>query len=151
MKITFVEADNRKREFLVRVGRSKQYNFPYSKAEPEIEREQVTRAEIDPELGAEAVRFETESGKSYWFHIEQVLEYHSDPGYLADLLLYQLTVECEKRVETSGLSRRQIARRLGTSVPQLYRLMDTTNYNKSMKQMVSLLTVLGAEVALTVS
>jgi len=53
-------------------------------------------------------------------HIEQALEYNQDPGYLAELLVHQLTAEAYRRVKTSGLSRRELARRLKTSVPQVY-------------------------------
>jgi predicted XRE-type DNA-binding protein len=55
-----------------------------------------------------------------------------------------------KRIETAGLSRREIARRLGTSVPQLYRLLDPTNDAKSINQLIALLHVLGCEVDLKV-
>ena len=41
-------------------------------------------------------------------------------------------------------------RRLGTSAAQFYRLLDTTNYRKSIGQMVSLLYVLDCEVTLDV-
>ena len=50
----------------------------------------------------------------------------------------------------AALGRREIARRLRTSVPQLYRLLDTTNKRKSIKQLVSLLHVLDCDVELVV-
>jgi transcriptional regulator with XRE-family HTH domain len=55
-----------------------------------------------------------------------------------------------KRIATAGLSRREIARRLGTSAPQLYRLLDPSNSSKSIYQLISLLHVLGCEVDLEV-
>jgi len=60
--------------------------------------------------------------------------------------MHRLTVEAGKRIATAGLSRREIARRLGTSAPQLYRLLDPANSSKSINQLVSLLHVLGCEV-----
>jgi predicted XRE-type DNA-binding protein len=83
-------------------------------------------------------------------HLEQVLEYHEEPEYLAELLLYRLSLEARKRIDKTQLSRRQIARQLHTSVPQLYRLLDPANSNKSMKQLVTLLHVLDCEVDLVV-
>jgi len=83
-------------------------------------------------------------------HIEQVLEYNRDPGYLRDLLLYKLTLEAQKRVEASSLSRREMMRRLGTSAAQFYRLLDQTNYRKSVDQVLSLLQVLDCDVDLIV-
>lgn len=83
-------------------------------------------------------------------HIEQVLEYNKDPDYLRDRLLYRLTLEAQKRIAASSLSRREIIRRLGTSATQLYRLLDQTNYSKSVDQLVSLLQILDCEVNLVV-
>jgi hypothetical protein len=51
----------------------------------------------------------------------------------------------------SALSRRQLAKRLKTSVPQLYRLLDPANTNKSMKQLVALLHVLDCDVDLVIN
>ena len=68
------------------------------------------------------------SGRTGTVHVEQVLEYNQDPTYLRDLLLYRLTLEAQKRVAESPLSKREIVRRLGTSAAQLYRLLDQTNY-----------------------
>ena len=61
-----------------------------------------------------------------------------------------LTMEAQGGVEGSGLSMRQIAKRLKTSVPQLYRLLDPANTRKSMSQLVALLHVLDRDVDLVV-
>jgi hypothetical protein len=61
-----------------------------------------------------------------------------------------LSIEAQKGLESSKLSRRQIAKRLNTSVPQLYRLIDPTNTSKSMKQLVALLHILDRDVDLVV-
>ena len=54
--------------------------------------------------------------------------------------------EALKRVEASPLTTREIIRRLGTSASQFYRLLDTTNYRKSVRQMLTLLHTLDCEV-----
>jgi predicted XRE-type DNA-binding protein len=79
-----------------------------------------------------------------------VLEYNQDPAHLRDALLYKLTLEARKRVEASPLSKREIIRRLGTSAAQLYRLMDQTNYRKSIDQLLRLLHILDCDVDLVV-
>jgi len=79
-------------------------------------------------------------------HIEQVLEYNKDPGYMRNLLLYKLTIEAQNRVEHSSLSKRETIRRLGTSPAQLYRLLDSTNYRKSVDTLLRLLQVLDCDV-----
>jgi hypothetical protein len=90
------------------------------------------------------------SGKTGTVHLEQVLEYNQDPNYFRDLLLYKLTLEAQKRVAESRLAKREIVRRLGTSATHLYRLLDQTNYEKSVDQLVSLLQVLDFDVDLIV-
>jgi len=47
--------------------------------------------------------------------------------------------------EASERSARDVARWLGTSPTQLYRLLDPTNYAKSLLRLISLLYLLGAE------
>ena len=79
-----------------------------------------------------------------------VFDYNEEPGYMRDLLLHNLTCEALNRLETTSLSKREIIRRLGTSPAQFYRLIDTTNYRKSVDKMLSLLQVLGCEVDVTV-
>ena len=105
---------------------------------------------VDEEAGREAFTYVLHSGRTGTVHVEQVLEYNRDPTYLRDLLLYQLTREAQKRVAKSPLSKREIIRRLGTSAAQLYRLLDQTNYRKSVDQMLALLQVLNCDVDLVV-
>jgi hypothetical protein len=111
----------------------------------------VADAGVDQELANEAFTYVLASGDEGFVHVDQVLEYNEDPTYLRDLLIYKLTVEAKQRVEASGLSRRELARRLKTSVPQLYRLLDTTNTKKSINQLVSLLQILDCSVDLVVT
>lgn len=152
MKIRKVEANNRKGEFRVVTYSGDTFVFPYAKTEPRPDSaDKIADAYIDRELGREAFSYVLESGAEGSVHLDQVLEYNEDPTYLRDLLIYQLTVEAKKRVEQSGLSRRELARRLKTSLPQLYRLLDPTNTRKSMNQLVALLQILDCSVELVVT
>jgi DNA-binding TFAR19-related protein (PDSD5 family) len=85
------------------------------------------------------------------FGSHAVLDYNAEPEHVRTLLLHRLTVEARTRLESSGLSRREVMRRLGTSASQLYRLLDTTNTTKSLGQMVDLLQVLGCDVDVIVT
>jgi hypothetical protein len=69
---------------------------------------------------------------------------------MRDLLLYRLTLEAQKRVRRSSLSRRELIRKLRTSPAQFYRLLDQTNYRKSVDQLLSLLRILDCEVEVVV-
>ena len=150
MKIRRVQANNRKKSFVVQTSR-RHFDFPYSKALPKpTKTDPVSTVSVDPELGREAFTYVLKSGREGSIHIEQVLDYNEDPGYMRDSILYKLTVEAQKRVEKSPLSRREIIHRLGTSATQFYRLLDQTNYKKSIDQLLLLLHVLDCSVELKV-
>src|ERR1043166_9362395 len=150
MRCRSVDRNNRKKVFEVRTSK-KGVVFPFSKAEPPpTMQDPVTEVFVDPEAGREVFTYVLESGKSGTIHIEQVLEYNQDPTCLRDLLLYRLTLEAQKRIAESALSKREIIRRLGTSAAQLYRLLDQTNYRKSIDQVLVLLQVLNCDVDLVV-
>lgn len=150
MKIRSVKFNNRKKAFEVKTY-SKTYSFPYAKADPQPEAsDPIARVVVDKELGREGFVYTLRSGRDGTIHIEQVLDYNQDPGYLRDLLLYRLTIEAQKRIEESPLSKREVIRRLGTSAAQLYRLLDQTNYKKSVDQVLNLLHVLDCDIDLVV-
>jgi len=150
VKITSVTANNRKRAFEVKTRRG-QWPFPYSKAEPApTASDPLVELYVDPELGREGFTYLLASGAEGSVHIDHVLDYNEEPGYMRDLLLYNLTVDALERIEASPLSKREIIRRLGTSPAQFYRLLDTTNYRKSVDKMLALLQVLDCEVEVIV-
>ena len=150
MKVTSVTANNRKRAFEVKTRRG-EWLFPYSKAEPEpTTSDPLVELYIDPELGREGFTYLLASGAEGSVLVDHVLDYNEEPGYMRDLLLYNLTVEALERIEASPLSKREIIRRLGTSPAQFYRLIDPTNYRKSVDKMLALLQVLDCEVEVIV-
>ena len=150
MKIRSVKANNKKKVFEVKVS-TKKYWFPYVKARPTpTPDDPITRVFVDNELGSEGFTYELASEKTGTIHVDQVLDYNQDPNYLRDHLLYKLTLEAQKRVASSPLAKRELVRRLGTSATQLYRLLDQTNYEKSVDQLVSLLQILDCDVDLVV-
>ncbi len=150
MKIKAVERNNRRRVFEVST-RGGAYVFPYAKLEVRPSaKNRIRDLHVDQELGREAFTYVLESGDEGTVHIDQVLEYNQDPDYLTELLLYELTLEAQRRVESSAISKREISRMLGTSAAQLYRLLDQTNYRKSVQQMLRLLYLLDCEVELVV-
>jgi hypothetical protein len=150
VKIRSVTHNNRKRAFEVRTARRKLV-FPFLKADPAPTiQDPITELVVDTEAGREAFTYALHSGRTGTVHVEQVLEYNQDPKYLRGLLLYRLTLEAQKRIAESPLSKREIVRRLGTSAAQLYRLLDQTNDRKSLDQVLALLQVLDCDVDLVV-
>ena len=150
MKITSVKANNRKRAFEVATRRG-EWLFPYGKTRPTPSpHDPIADVYIDSELGSEGFTYVLKSGAEGSLHIDHVLEYNRDPSYMRDLLLFELTADALDRIESSPLSTREIIRRLGTSPAQFYRLIDTTNYRKSVDKMLELLQVLDCEVEVVV-
>jgi len=150
MKIKTVTANNRKKAFEVHTGAGT-FLFPYAKLDLTPARDNpVKTVFVDKELGREGFTYVLQTGDEGSVHIDHVLEYNEDPAYLRDLLLYKLTLEAQKRVEQSPLSKREIIRRLGTSATQFYRILDQTDYRKSIDQVLGLLHVLDCSVDLIV-
>ena len=150
MKIRAVTGNNRKKVFEVKTAR-RTLALPYAKVDPPpTTHDPLARIFVDPELAHEGFTYMLTSGREGTVHLDQVLEYNQDPRYLRDALLYKLTLEAQRRVEASPLAKREIIRRLGTSATQFYRLLDQTNYRKTVDQLLSLLHVLDCDVDLVV-
>ncbi len=150
MKIRAVTANRRRRTVEITTSKGGLL-FPFSKLQPKpTPDDPIARLCVDKDLGSEGFTYVLVSGKEGTTHIEQALAYNRDPNHLRDALLYKLTLEVQRRIAGSSLSRREIIRRLGTSAAQFHRLLDQTNYSKSVDQLLSLLQVLDCEVDLVV-
>ena len=150
MKIRSVKTNQRRKAFELAVG-GKRLTFPFARLEPRPTADDpLMKVFVDRELGAEGFTYILRSGSEGTVHVEDVLEYNQDPDYLRDLLLYRLTLEAQTRVAATPLSRRELIRRLRTSPTQFYRLLDPTNYRKSVDQLLRLLQALDCDVDLVV-
>ena len=150
MKIRSVQLNNRRRLFEIEVD-NRSLTFPYTKlAVGPAKGNPVEKVWVDPDFGEEAFTFCLKDGTEGSVHIDHVLEFNRDPQFVAELLLYKLSIEAKKRLSSSGMSNREIIRRLGTSASQYYRLLDPTNTKKSVGQMLGLLQLLGCEIDVVV-
>ena len=150
MKIRSVKANNRRKAFEITTAKQR-LGFPYTQLEvPPTADDPIANVYVDRELGGEGFTYVLKSGREGTVHVEHVLEYNQEPDHLRDLLLYRLTLEAQKRIAATGLAKREVIRRLGTSPTQLYRLLDQTNYRKSVDQVLRLLQVLDCDVELVV-
>jgi hypothetical protein len=150
VKIRAVSSNNHRKAFRVSAG-AVSYWYPYARVKPAPSSvDPVTIVAVDAELGREAFTFTLSSGQEGTVHVEQVLDYNEDPGYLRDMLLYELTLEAQQRVASSRVSKRELIRRMKTSPRQFYRLLDQTCAGKSLDQLVKLLAVLECDVQLRV-
>ena len=151
MKVSSVKVNGRRRCFEIGLGRKGVLDFPFARTEPAPgPRNPVVDASVDAELGREGVTYRLRSGAEGVILADQVLDYHKDPDYLRDLILHQLTVEAMRRMDADKLGIREVGRRLKTSPAQVYRLLDPTNYRKTVDRMLALLQVLDAQVEVRV-
>jgi hypothetical protein len=109
VKLRGVRINARRKAFEVRTS-SRWLLLPFGKVEPRpTPDDPVVRAFVDTaRLGGFV--FVLRSGRKGRVHVEQVLEYNRDPSHLRDQLLYALTLETQKRVKASALSRRELIR-----------------------------------------
>lgn len=150
MKIDSVGHNNHRHSFTV-VTQGRKFAFPYAKAEvcPSAS-DPIRELWIDEEVGREGFMYRLASGVEGFVHIDQVLEYNRDPGYMRELLLFELSMQAQDAMAASKLRKSEVTRRLGTSAAQLRRLLDQTNTQKSVDSMFALLQVLDREVEVSV-
>jgi hypothetical protein len=150
VKIRAVTANNRMKVFELRLGRGG-LSYPYAKLpHPPTATDPVADVFPDPDAGSEAFTYRLASGVEDTVHLDAVLEYNQDPGYLNGLLVHQLRVEALKAIAESTLAKRELCRRLGTSPSQLYRLLDSRRSGTSAGQLLAILHLLGREVEVVV-
>src|SRR5438309_2124499 len=146
MKIKKVSVNDKKRCFVVETSKEV-LEFPYSRVHLKSSlQDKIKHIFVDQELGREAFTYQLESGKENTVHLDQVLEYNQDVDYLRKMLLYKLTLKAQALLKERKSPKREVMRRMGTSPTQFYRLIDQTNYKKTIDQMTKLLTALDCHV-----
>jgi len=150
-KIDFVSFNNRKRAIEVQTKQGA-YELPFAKLTTKPTKgNPIVEIFVDKELARRCVTFKLKDGQEDSVPLEAFLDYNRDPEYLRQAEVHKLTVKAIELVENSGLAKRFICRQMGTSLSQLSRLLDPTNYDKSIDQMIRLLTLLGAKVEIKVA
>lgn len=151
-KISSVTMDKKKKLILVRSKNDEFLSLPFSRLSTVPSAgNPILDIWVDKELGSQAVTFKLKDGMVDSIPLDAFLDFNKDPEYLRSLELYQLTLKAEKLLDKSGMSKREVARRMGTSMSQLSRLLDATDQKKSIDQMMKLLTILGATVTVKVA
>jgi len=142
MIIRNVNVNNRRRSFEIETKKGA-LSLPFVKLNLVPSRtNKIKDVYVDKELGKEAITYVLESGAEDSVHVDDFLFYNKDPDYMRDHTLYKLTAKAVDLLKESKLPKRELARKLKTSPTQLYRLLDTTNYSKTIDQMVRLLACL---------
>lgn len=143
MKIQHVSINQRKKILEIETAKGPM-SLPFSKLSLKpTATNKIKNVFVDAELNHRAVTYVLESGKEDSIHLDAFLDYNRDPDFMRNAILHDLTVQAVHLLKKSGLSKHELTRRLKTSPSQLYRLLDTANYRKSVDEMLRLLAVLG--------
>lgn len=144
MKIKNVFINNRKKVVMIETYKGS-FSLPFSKLQIKpTKKNKIDKIFVDKELASQAITYKLSSGEEDSVHIDAFLDYNHDPNFLREAILHGLTAEALKFSKSLAISKHEIARRLFTSLSQVYRLLDPKNNKKSVDGMLRLLAVLGS-------
>lgn len=141
-KFKTVAPDNKKRVFHLEYTSGLKIECPYSALGI---RGKVIEAAPDHETDRHSFYFILDNGKNDFVPFDQPLHIAQHPEYVRQHTLYEVTKQLNEFINRSRASKRELARRLGTSVSQLARLLDTTNYKKELSRLIELAALLNYE------
>lgn len=141
-KFKNVAFDNKKRVFHLEYTSGLKFDCPYFSLGI---KDKVVDAGPDPEVGGHSFYFTLENGKKDYVPFDQPLHIVQNPEHVKEQTLYQMTKRINGVIAREGVSKRELARRLNTSMSQLSRLLDTTNYKKELSRLIEIGTILDYE------
>lgn len=141
-KFKKVLLDNKKKVFHLEYTSGLRIECPYSALGIH---NLVMEAAPDVESGRHSFYFILNNGKKNYVPFDQPLHIAQHPEYVKQQTLYEMTKQLNKLIGQSGISKRELARRLSTSLSQLSRLLDTTNYKKELSRLIELAALLNFE------
>lgn len=149
-KIKKVFYNNRRKVIEVESAKGR-FSLPYSKLMNKPTKiNPIEDLYIDKDLASTGITYVLKDGTEDSVPFDAFLDFNKDPDYVREIELYNLTVKTNSLVKKSGMSKREICRRMNTSMSQLSRLLDVTNYSKTFDQLIKLNTILGVEVKIDV-
>ena len=137
-----VAYDNKKRVFHLEYTTDLKLDCPYSALGI---RNKVVEAGPDSEVGGHSFYFVLDNGKKDYVPYDQPLHIVQNPEYVKEQALYEDTRQLNEFIEKAGISKRELARRLGTSMSQLFRLLDAPNYKKELSRLIEIAAMMDYE------
>lgn len=137
-----VAYDNKKKVFRLKYKTGLELECPYSALGIH---EKVVEAAPDAEVGKHSFYFILDNGKKDYVPYDQPLHIAQHPEYVKEQTLYEITKQLNKFIGEVKISKRELARRLNTSMSQLLRLLDTTNYKKELTRLIEIAAMLNYE------
>lgn len=141
-RFKLVEFDNKKRVFRLAYTSGLVIECPYSALSIN---KKVIEAAPDSEDGGFSFYFVLENGKKHFVPFDQPLHIVQNPSYVKEQTLFEMTKELNRFIKADSISKRELARRLNTSLSQLARLLDTTNYKKDLSRLIEIAAILNYE------
>ena len=141
-KFELVTFNNKKKVFHLIYTSGLQVECPYSSLSIG---KNVVEAGPDKEVGSHCFYFVLENGYTGCVPFDQPLHIIRHPDYVREEVLYKVTVELQDIIALKKIPKRELARRLKTSVTQVNRLLDQTNYNKDLSRLIEIATIIGYE------
>lgn len=138
-KFKHVTFDNKKRVFHLEYTTGLRVECPYSALGI---REGVTQAAPDSEVGNHSFYFVLKSGKRDYVPYDQPLHIVREPEYAREEALYEITLAINEFIRKEKIPKRELARRLNTSMSQLGRLLNPANYNKELSRLIQIAAML---------
>ncbi len=141
-KFKYVIFNNRKKVFNLTYTSGLEVECPYSAL---AIKKKVVEAGPDPEVGYHSFYFKLEDEYIGYVPFDQPLHIVKNPDYLRAEAVNRMTHEVKDMYEKKNISKREIARRMNTSVTQINRLLDINNFDKDISRLIQMAAVLGHE------
>lgn len=141
-KFKLVRFNNKKKVFHLTYTSGLEIECPYSALSID---KNIIDAGPDKEVGNHCFYFVLEDGEKDYITFDQPLYIIRHPDYVREEVLYNLTLELQKIIALKKIPKRELARRLNTSVTQVNRLLDQTNYKKDLSRLIEIATIIGYE------
>jgi hypothetical protein len=141
-KFKHVTFDNKRRVFHLEYASGLKIDCPYSSLGIH---QKVKKAAPDNEVGKHSFYFVLENGKKEYVPYDQPLHIVQNPEYVRQQALYKMTKMINQFISREKVSKRELARRLHTSMSQLTRLLDITNYKKELSRLIEIAAILNYE------
>ncbi|NJL24043.1 MAG: hypothetical protein HC902_01895 [Calothrix sp. SM1_5_4] len=141
-KFKHVAFDNKKRVFHLEYTSGLKVDCPYSALRI---KGKIVDAAPDAEVGGSSFYFVLESGKKDYVPYDQPLHINQVPEYAKQQALYEMTKAINEFIRKERVPKRELARRLNTSLSQLARLLDVTNYKKELSRLIEIAAMLNYE------
>ncbi|OFZ81320.1 MAG: hypothetical protein A2583_10355 [Bdellovibrionales bacterium RIFOXYD1_FULL_53_11] len=138
-KFKNIAFDNKKRVFNLEYNTGLRIMCPYFALGI---KGKVIEAAPDPEVGGHSFYFILDNGKKDYVPFDQPLHIVQNPEYVKERTLFQMTKRLNEFIRQEGVSKRELARRLSTSLSQVARLLDTTNYKKELSRLIEIAAML---------